>query len=66
MAFIREAYNHYKAVGAANEGVGLLKSAVGATGGPGIVTAKDEEDYTGFSKAFIEAVAAHRHWDRRI
>ncbi|MCG8399344.1 hypothetical protein LWS67_22925, partial [Bacillus atrophaeus] len=34
--------------------------------GPGIVTAEDEEDYTGFSKAFIEAVAAHRHWDRRI
>lgn len=66
MAFIREAYNHYKAIGAANEGIDLLQSSVGTTEGPGIVTAKDEPDYTAFSKAFIDAVAAHRHWDRRI
>lgn len=66
MAFIREAYNHYKAIGAANEGIDLLQSSVGTTEGLGIVTAKDEPDYTAFSKAFIDAVAAHRHWDRRI
>lgn len=33
MAFIKEAYNHFKAIGAANEGIDLLQAAVGTTGG---------------------------------
>ncbi|MED1017251.1 catalase [Bacillus atrophaeus] len=64
--FINEAYSHYKAIGAANEGVELLALAAGSTEEPGLVTAKGEKDLTRFNQAFIEAIAEHRHWNRQV
>ncbi|KAA6449989.1 catalase [Bacillus atrophaeus] len=64
--FINEAYSHYKAIGAANEGVDLLALAAGSTEEPGLVTAKDEKDLARFNQAFIEAIAEHRHWNRQV
>ncbi|ADP34426.1 catalase [Bacillus atrophaeus] len=64
--FINEAYSHYKAIGAANEGVELLALAAGSTEEPGLVTAKDEKDLARFNQAFIEAIAEHRHWNRQV
>ncbi|WP_432586272.1 catalase [Streptomyces sp. HD1123-B1] len=76
MRFVRDAYRHGKPIGALGSGVGLL-AALEAEGlhiasghghvcaDRGVVTdtttgAASEE----FTRAFTEAVAAHRHWDR--
>lgn len=72
-AFINEAFGHFKAIGAANEGNELLVAAgiieeSGETGQPvpGVVTAGDSNDLSSFSEAFINSVAEHRHWSREI
>ncbi|MGM0860540.1 MAG: catalase [Bacillota bacterium] len=64
--FINEAYSHYKAIGAANEGVELLALAAGSMEDPGLVTSKDEKDLARFNQAFIEAIGEHRHWNRQV
>ncbi|PRS01674.1 catalase HPII [Bacillus atrophaeus] len=64
--FINEAYSHYKAIGAANEGVELLALAAGSMEEPGLVTSKDEKDLARFNQAFIEAIGEHRHWNRQV
>lgn len=75
--FINEAFKHCKAIGAINEGVDLfdessikgVKIADENNKGnvmedKGVVTARDTSDYSGLAKAFIQAIAKHRHWNR--
>ncbi|HTK88475.1 MAG TPA: DJ-1/PfpI family protein [Nitrospiraceae bacterium] len=58
--FVREAYNHGKAIAASGEGRELL-SAAGISEAPGVVNEKKESDV---GPAFIEAISRHRHWNR--
>lgn len=58
--FVKEAYQHFKTVGAIAEGAELLPSA----SQPGILVAPPSADMNVFSGQFIEAVAQHRHWER--
>lgn len=60
--FVNEAFQHYKPIGVASTGVSFF-DASDAEAGPGIVMAGESSN---FSKDFIAAVAAHRHWDRKI
>ncbi len=56
--FVREAYQHYKAIGASGEGMELIKR-IGIPASPGVIgTQKGDMD------AFIAAVKMHRHWQR--
>ncbi len=57
--FVREAYNHGKALAADQEGAEILK-AVGITSAPGVVFGQKGSD----ADAFIEAISKHRHWNR--
>jgi catalase len=57
--FVREAYNHGKAIAASGEGAELLQ-AVGITPGPGVVSGKSSSDFT---QNFVDAIK-HRHWNR--
>ncbi len=63
--FVAEAYKHHKTVGCAGEGVAVLVSAnVARAEGepdPGVVVGKKPGPA---AKAFVEAMASHRHWDR--
>ncbi|WP_026405945.1 catalase [Actinomadura rifamycini] len=74
--FVAEAFVHCKAVGALDEGIGLLERA-GLTGvrfageaaggdalvDQGVVTTRGHGG--DFADRFVDAVAAHRHWTRR-
>ncbi|QFG27566.1 catalase [Actinomadura sp. WMMB 499] len=74
--FVAEAFVHCKAVGALDEGIGLLERA-GLTGvrfadegaggnavvDQGVVTTRGPGG--DFAERFVDAVAAHRHWTRR-
>lgn len=60
--FIKEAYQHFKPIAAIAEGMNLLPVA----SGEGIVVAQENEDSKLFGQAFIDAIAAHRHWSRTI
>jgi catalase len=75
--FVNEAFKHCKAIGATGAGVELLAQANlhgVALAGPqteeelvsdkGVVTSRDGSNQNGFSQAFIEAIAQHRHWNR--
>ncbi|MDW7732917.1 MAG: catalase [Methanolobus sp.] len=73
--FINEAFRHCKAIGATGEGVDLLMSSdikgiefagdgTDLMSDKGVVTVRSQGDDGGFNKAFIEAIAQHRHWDR--
>jgi len=75
--FIDEAFRHNKAIGATGAGVELLEAsrikgvtfagsqALGQTYvDRGVVTARSGPVSTVFTAAFIQAIAAHRHWDR--
>ncbi|WP_453991290.1 catalase [Bacillus nitroreducens] len=60
--FIHEAFIHYKPIGATGEGkkwmeVNKIENA------PGVVVG---DDLDSFVKKFIQAVKAHRHWDRQL
>ncbi|MGZ8386240.1 MAG: catalase [Nitrospira sp.] len=57
--FVRDAYNHGKAIGTSAEGQELLQ-AVGIKDAPGVVTDKSSG---GLTKSFVEAIG-HRHWNR--
>ncbi|MGE6413394.1 catalase [Planococcus kocurii] len=59
--FIGEAFDHYKPIGATHDGQKWLETA-GIESQPGIVGG----DHSRFAQAFIEAIAAHRHWDRQV
>jgi catalase len=66
--FIRESYKHCKAIAANGEGVGFLRQALGSLfesdeGQEGVVADRDAS-IGQIADAFIEAIAAHRHWAR--
>ena len=72
--FVNEAYKHCKTIGAAAEGMELLRfSYVGAgsaefgknesTGLDGVIVGKDGSA-TKLARDFIAALGMHRHWDR--
>jgi catalase len=76
VGFLLDAFRHYKAIGATGAGAALL-AAAGITGakphpqaGPdadpqsGVVTAKTAG--RGAIRAFVAAIAAHRHWGRGL
>ncbi|NMO96520.1 catalase [Paenibacillus lemnae] len=58
--FIREAFNHKKPIGAAQDGTHLLKEEK-LKGQPGVIT---NEDSKTFVEAFTQAISQHRFWDR--
>jgi catalase len=75
--FIAEAFRHNKPIGATGAGIELLEASriKGVKlAGPqmlgqvstdrGVVTARSGQVLAVFTKAFMEAIAAHRHWDR--
>lgn len=75
--FIAEAYSHYKAIGATGKGAELVRLAMqmlpkhpsyqAASGqvhsDKGVVLGEDQQADL-VAKAFIQAVAQHRHWQR--
>jgi len=75
--FVAEAYKHGKAVGAAGEGVELLRQAGlpaavvpdartdGAVSSmQGVVTSRETQSWSAFVDPFAAAIAQHRHWMR--
>ncbi|ATL31879.1 catalase [Streptomyces formicae] len=74
--FVRDAYRHGKPIGALGSGVGVL----GCLRAEGLRIASEQgnvvsehgvvtdptpgADVTSFAHAFVQAIAAHRHWDR--
>lgn len=60
--FVKEAYQHFKPIGALDTGAELLPKTEGA----GIVVSQDNEDITKFSNNFVNAIAEHRHWSRTV
>ncbi|SFC25588.1 catalase [Bacillus sp. OV322] len=74
-AFLKDAYSHYKTVGAADEGTDLLAFAgieivspesKEPLSVPGVIASRNAEDLAGLNKQFIEGIAQHRHWNRKI
>ena len=76
LRFVRDAYRHGKPVGALGSGVGVLSALEpeglrlstgdrGAVSDRGVVTdTSPGTPDTEFVQAFVDAMAAHRHWDR--
>ncbi|PPA69268.1 catalase [Jeotgalibacillus proteolyticus] len=60
--FLNEAFMHFKPLGATHEGKKWLEANDIQTSA-GVVHGDDMEAFTG---EFIQAIAAHRHWDREI
>lgn len=60
--FIKEAYSHYKPIGATHEGTALLREAH-LTDRTGVVT---DDNMSDFADQFADAIAVHRHWEREI
>ncbi|WP_280771753.1 catalase [Salipaludibacillus daqingensis] len=58
--FIDEAFSHFKPIGATHEGKMLFKDNM--ENSPGVIY----DDGKGFAERFIEAISAHRHWDREV
>jgi catalase len=73
--FINEAFAHYKAIAATDEGVDLLLASDILPGAaksendlykePGVVGSRKTGAVVQIAKAFIKAIAQHRHWDRK-
>jgi catalase len=63
--FVKEAYGHAKAIAASADAAPLLEAAgisVGeATLPPGVVV---DAGKASFVRRFVDAIAAHRHWER--
>ncbi|MFD0588135.1 catalase [Paenibacillus sp. GCM10027627] len=73
--FVREAFLHYKAIGASGEASPLLAAAkiiaASSAGGdsgvqPGVLLAGGGGPDAAFAKTFVEAIASHRFWDRNV
>ncbi len=58
--FVREAYDHGKAIAASGEGEELIQ-VTGISNAPGVIVDKGSNDS---SKSFVEAIRLHRHWNR--
>ncbi|WP_197742033.1 catalase [Nitrospira sp. KM1] len=59
--FVREAYDHGKAIAASGDAKELLQAVGVSSAAAGVVIDKDAND---LSKAFVEAMSHHRHWNR--
>ncbi|PAV27604.1 catalase HPII [Virgibacillus profundi] len=59
--YVKEAFKHYKPIGATHDGVGWLEES-NMTGTPGVVDGNNND----FVNKFVGAIAAHRHWDRKV
>ncbi len=77
--FINDCFNHYKTIGASDEGLqllaatdasALLPSVQGAESAPkayeGIVAIENASDMRRFSAEFVNQIAMHRHWTRPV
>ncbi|WP_394328103.1 catalase [Halostagnicola kamekurae] len=73
--FVAEMFKHKKPIAAAGEGTELLEAVElpginvandreGVVTDRGVVMAPNGADLEGASEAFVDAIAAHRHWDR--
>lgn len=62
LCFIKEAYKHYKPIGASFEGKKWLEESK-MENGNGVVV-EDNKDI--FIEKFLESMSAHRHWNRCI
>ena len=63
--FIKECFNHYKAIGATHDGkrfLDMMDKDMDILSQPGIIT--DNGDKMTFADTFTDAVAQHRHWSR--
>ena len=60
--YIAEAFDHYKPIGATHDGQQWLEAA-GIENQPGVVAANTGSSFT---SSFLEAIAAHRHWERQV
>ena len=60
--FVKEAYKHYKPIGATHDGLGWLEEN-NMLGSPGVVFAENNKEFT---EKFTQAIAQHRHWKRKI
>lgn len=61
--FMQEAFDHFKPIAVSNEGEQWFKEKQ-LPSKTGVVINKQQPD--DFSKQFIDAIAAHRFWDRSI
>jgi len=57
--YLTETYNHYKALGASTSAKNILLGMEG----PGVVAGNESELMV---HGFIDAVTAHRHWNREV
>ncbi|KIL78808.1 catalase [Bacillus badius] len=65
--FIKDAFKHFKTIGAATEGAEILAEAgIPAGTEPGVTVARQLEDVQASSESFISALAEHRHWSRQV
>jgi catalase len=74
--FVREAFDHFKTIGASGDGVDLLasaeipgiqqKSGQKADSDAGVVIGWETENMEEFNQMFIDAIAGHRHWKRTM
>ncbi|MBP1156689.1 MULTISPECIES: catalase [unclassified Paenibacillus] len=62
VSFIDEAYAHFKPIGATHEGKQWLEDSDMAKS-PGVVIGNETKK---FANEFVDAIAAHRHWDRQL
>jgi catalase len=60
--FIQEAFTHYKPIGATHEGRKWVEQS-GLINKPGVIMG---EETNAFVSEFLEAISAHRHWERQI
>ena len=60
--YIGEAFDHYKPIGATHDGQQWLEAAH-IENQPGVVAANAGFE---FASSFVEAITAHRHWNRQI
>jgi catalase len=58
--FVEEAFDHFKPIGATHDGAKWLKK-LEISDSPGVVAGEDMKE---FASSFIEAISAHRHWNR--
>jgi catalase len=75
--FVRESFRHAKPIGATNEGVTVLDAAglpgielagkrgTSVVSSAGVVSARGD-DLDDFGTAFVEAIRAHRHFEREL
>ncbi|MFC3041176.1 catalase [Virgibacillus xinjiangensis] len=59
--FVKEAFKHYKPIGATEQGIQWLEDNK-INGEPGVVNGASGP----FANQFIQAIAMHRHWNRKM